>query len=137
LLLAAAAPEFAGHAKHTLDEVPPGVVEYVFSKQFVHTKLALTAVYVPATHCVHVPPLAPEKPALQEQSFSLPLAAAAAEFAGHARHTLDVMAPVVVEYVSAIHCMHCTLPASILYFPAPHNSQFALRLSIMFNTKPG
>ena len=120
LLLAAAAPEFAGHAKHTLDEVPPGVVEYVFCKQFVHTKLALAGVYVPATHCGHVPPLVPEKPALQEQSVSSLLASAASEFAGHAKHTLDAVPPAVVEYVFCKQFVQTTFPFSAVYVPAIH-----------------
>ena len=48
-----------------------------------HSELPTLSLYLPATHAVHVPPLGPEKPALQMQSVCLLLASGELEFDRH------------------------------------------------------
>jgi hypothetical protein len=56
--------------------------------------------YLPATHAVHVPPLAPDQPALQAQYVISMLAIGECEFVGQA--------------------LQLPVPAELLNLPAPH-----------------
>ena len=58
----------AGHAEQVDDEVAPSSSENVPAGQMLHDPAPDTALYVPATHAVHVPPFGPVKPALHAQS---------------------------------------------------------------------
>jgi hypothetical protein len=57
-------------------------------------------------------------PALQVQAVMTELDAAELEFVGHVKHTDDVLAPTVVEYVPTPQSVHATLPLVVLYLPA-------------------
>jgi hypothetical protein len=59
--------------------------------------------YLPATHAVHVPPSAPDQPALQVQSVILMLAIAELEFVGQASQLLD---PAALFHCPATHAVH-------------------------------
>ena len=56
--------EFDGQALHVED---PTAVEYVPAAQTLQTAEPVDALYLPASHAVHVPPSGPENPALQVQ----------------------------------------------------------------------
>ena len=58
----------AGHAEQVDDDVAPSSCENVPAGQLLHDPAPDTALYVPATHAVHVPPFGPVKPALHAQS---------------------------------------------------------------------
>ena len=96
----------------------PRVFEYVPATQLVHTAVPGKSLYFPVSHCVHVPPLDPVKPALQVQSVITKLAASEFEFSGHDAHSL---APVTPEYLPGTQFTHDDAPAAE-YFPG---SQFA------------
>jgi hypothetical protein len=91
--LALAELEPSGHVKHVL---------------------APTVEYVPAPHCVHRPPFAPEEPALQVHAASAELALGELELAGHARHVAAAVALTAVEYVFAAQTRHADEPVKIL-----------------------
>ena len=57
-----------GHAEQVDDDVAPSSCENVPAGQMLHDPAPDTALYVPATHAVHVPPFGPVKPALHAQS---------------------------------------------------------------------
>jgi hypothetical protein len=56
-------------------------------------------------------------PALHVQLLAAELAFGELELAGHARHVVAFVAPVVVEYVPAAQSVHAALPIAVLYFP--------------------
>jgi len=56
-------------------------------------------------------------PALHVQLLAAELALGELELAGHARHAVAFVAPVVVEYVPAAQSVHVALPIAVLYFP--------------------
>jgi hypothetical protein len=95
--LDAAELEFVGHVKHTDDVLAPTVVEYVPTPQSVHAALPLVVLYLPATQVEHTPPSGPVNPALHVQATMTELDAPEFVFAGHAKHTPDVVAPTVAE----------------------------------------
>ena len=59
--------EFDGQALHVELSEDPTAVEYVPAAQSLQTAEPVDALYLPATHAVHVPPSGPENPALQVQ----------------------------------------------------------------------
>jgi len=87
LLLAAGELEPTGQFVHTPSVIAPTVVEYLPIAQSSHNTANATVVLrtlnVPATHCVHGPPLAPDDPALHLQSVSMTLAAGEYEWIPH------------------------------------------------------
>ena len=64
-----------GHAEQVDDEVAPSSSENVPAGQMLHDPAPDAALYVPAAHAVHVPPLGPVKPALHAQSEEVSLPA--------------------------------------------------------------
>ena len=87
-----------------------------------HAALPLLALNDPATHTEHVPPFAPEYPALHKQAAPAELELGECESPGHATQTPASVAPTVTEYVPAPQSEHTALPALVLYFPATHNA---------------
>ena len=87
------APEFEGQDAHD----PAPAVDHDATGQVIHAALPDTLLYLPATHCVHAPPLGPENPALQVQV---------------------VLAD--TEYELLRQDVHGALPVVFLYFPAAH-----------------
>lgn len=78
------APEFAGHATHAAAAT---VATYVPAEQLVHSTLPVTALYFPATHAAHGPPLGPVYPTLHVQFVdTVQLLHEAPELVGHASH---------------------------------------------------
>ena len=59
--------EFDGQALHVELAEDPIAVEYVPAAQSLQTAEPVDALYLPASHAVHVPPSGPENPALQVQ----------------------------------------------------------------------
>jgi hypothetical protein len=57
-------------------------------------------------------------PALHVQLLAAELAFGELEPAGHARHAVEFVAPVVVEYVPTKQSVHAALPVTFLYLPA-------------------
>jgi hypothetical protein len=115
--------ELEGQAKHTDDVVAPTVPEYVPAPQSVHATLPIPVLYLPATHPEQTPPSGPVNPALQVQAPLVELELGEVELEGQARHTDDVVAPTVPEYVPTPQSVHATLPPIVLYFPATHAAQ--------------
>ena len=115
--------EFAGHVRHVEASVAPVLAEYVPAPQSVHPALPAIILYFPATQAAHGPPSAPVKPTLHVQLPAAELAFGELEFAGHARHVVATVAPVLAEYVPAAQSTHAALPALVLYFPATHATQ--------------
>jgi hypothetical protein len=95
--------EFDGQALHVELSEDPTAVEYVPAAQSLQTAEPVDALYLPATHAVHVPPSGPENPALQVQLVKAALPAGELEFDGQAEHATD--------------------PVNALYFPATHAEQ--------------
>jgi len=62
--LAAGELEFVGQVRHVEPATAPTAVEYVPAPQSEHVAVPVDALYFPATHWVHVPPLGPDAPAL-------------------------------------------------------------------------
>jgi hypothetical protein len=75
--------ELAGHPIQVAASVAPTVVEYVPAAQSAHTALPVPILYLPATHAVHMPPLAPLYPTSHVQFVCHPLPAGARELRGH------------------------------------------------------
>ena len=69
------------------------------------------ALYLPATHAVHGPPLAPVKPLLHEQSLTESLPTGESESDGQLMHVLKEVPPEVVEYLAAGHRVQDAEPA--------------------------
>ena len=88
---------FTGHEIHVEEVVAPTATEYKPTPQSVHATLPLLVLYFPATQVEHTPPSVPVNPALQVQAAITELDATESEFAGHVKHTDDVLAPTVVE----------------------------------------
>ncbi len=107
-----------GQAKHVDNALAPSTAEYVAVPQSVHASLPALVLYFPATHVVHVPPFAPVNPALQVQAARAELASGELELAGHVIHVVEIVAPVLVEYVPVEQSVHTALP--VVYFPAMH-----------------
>ena len=122
-LLASGAVEFVGHAEHADAVFAPAVVEYLPNSQSVHAAAPVCSLYVPATHCVHVPPSAPDDPVLQEQFCSAAEACSDQERTGHAMHVASDVAASDCEYVSESHDTQDDDPLTALYFPAAHGTQ--------------
>jgi hypothetical protein len=89
--------EFEGHVRQVDKALAPTAAEYVAVPQSVHVALPLVVLYLPATHPEHTPPSGPVNPALQVQAAMTELDTTEFEFVGHAKHTVDVLAPTVVE----------------------------------------
>lgn len=94
-------------------------VEYLPGIHPVQSALPVYVLYLPATHCVHVPPSGPEEPALQMQFVETPLPANEYEFVGQSPHVSDA-APTVVEYFPTPQSVQTTVPVDVLYLPATH-----------------
>jgi hypothetical protein len=91
--------EFDGQVMHV---EAPTAVEYVPPAQSEHlpsvmAEVAFDALYFPATHAVHVPPLGPVHPALQVQFVKDALPAGEVEFDGQAMHVELAVAPTAIE----------------------------------------
>ena len=110
--------EFEGHVIHVVEIVAPVLVEYVPAPQSVHAALPVLILYLPATQAEQTPPFGPVNPALQVQSPAAELALYEIEFEGHVIHVVEIVAPVLVEYVPAPQSVHAALPVLVLYFPA-------------------
>jgi hypothetical protein len=138
------APEFAGHSEQTAApvaleyfatpqfvhaellvaaDVPaphisqvdaPAVLENVPATQAAHDAFPVATLYVPARHCVHRPPFAPEKPALQVHAASAELEMGELELAGHSRHVVATVAALVVEYFATAQVRHANVPETTL-----------------------
>ena len=98
----------AGHGVQTVALLAPVTPEYVPARQLVHTLGPVAALYFPASHAVHRPPLGPVYPALQAQLVCDPLDAAANEFAGH---TLQFGLP-SGDHCPSGHARHVSLPVA-------------------------
>ena len=77
--------------------------ELEFAGQLLQLSAPETFLYSPAKHAVHVPPSAPDQPALQVQFVDIELPAGEEEFAGQGVHAA---APVDVLYFPASHSVH-------------------------------
>jgi hypothetical protein len=106
--------ELEGHVVHAL---APATVEYVPATQDMHA-VPVAPLYVPARHCVHVPPFDPEKPTLQVQATSAVLGLTEFEFSGHDAHALEAAA---VENLPSTQFAHTSVPTVLLNFPAGHD----------------
>jgi hypothetical protein len=104
-----------GHVAHAVD---PETAENDPAVQLVHVALPVIVLNLPATQIAHEPPSGPVNPALHVQLLAAELAFGELELAGHAMHTVALVAPVVVEYVPVPQSAHAALPLAILYFPA-------------------
>jgi hypothetical protein len=102
---------------HPVQALEPEAAEYVPIPQFVHVAVPGVPLNFPAAQSVHVPPLAPDEPALQVQAVSNELEAGEYELLGHATHTLDTVAPAVTEYVPAVQFVHTVAPVVAEYVP--------------------
>ena len=63
--LPAGESEYVGQVEHVASDVAPIAAEYLPDPQLRHEAAPVTALYLPATHCVHVPPSGPVEPASQ------------------------------------------------------------------------
>ena len=95
-------------------------MEYSPATQLLHAASPGANLYFPATHSKHVPPSAPDEPALQTQAVDTELPASELEFVGHPRHVLASSAPTYTEYVPIAQSVHAPDPVSALCFPATH-----------------
>jgi hypothetical protein len=110
------APPFAGHATHVVATVAAVVVKYVPAEQLVHSTLPVTALYFPATHAAHGPPLGPVYPTLHVQFVdTVQLLHEAPELVGHASQL--VVRPVVLENSPALQMVHAAAPVALLNVP--------------------
>jgi hypothetical protein len=91
--------------------------EIEFEGQSVHATLPVLILYLPATQAEQTPPFGPVNPALQVQSPAAELALYEIEFEGHVIHVVEIVAPVLVEYVPVPQSVHAALPVLILYLP--------------------
>jgi hypothetical protein len=112
-----------GHKRHVAANVAPVLVEYVPAPQSVHAALPVLILYLPATQAEQTPPFGPVNPALQVQSPAVELAMYEFEFEGHVIHVVEIVAPVLVEYVPVPQSVHAVLPVLILYLPATQAEQ--------------
>ena len=93
---------------------PEPTAEYFPAPQFEHVVVPPGEAF-PATHCVHVPPLDPVKPALQEQAVLAVLEPGEFEFPGQSVHDPEPAA----EYFPAPQFEHVVVPPGEAV-PAPH-----------------
>ena len=63
--LPAGESEYVGQVEHVASDVAPIAAEYLPDPQLRHEAAPVTALYLPATHCVHVPPSGPVEPTSQ------------------------------------------------------------------------
>ena len=139
--LPAGESEFPAHCWHVLSPVAANVVEYLPDPQLSHVDSAVAptlaenlptpqslqtedppaAVYLPASHCVHVPPSGPENPTLQPHDVTVALPAAELELDGHEEHVASSEAPTPSEYLPASQLLHASDPATTLKVPAAHS----------------
>jgi hypothetical protein len=84
--------------------------------------LPASVLYAPAAQAVHVPPAGPSYPELHKQAAAAELELGEFEFAGHARHVVAAVAPVVLKYVPAAQGVHAAEPASLEYVPTAHDT---------------
>ena len=83
--------EFIGHTTQAYSAAAASVLQYLPAKQAVQAASPAKALYLPATHPTHVPPLGPVKPAVHIQPEAAALPAGAFECAGHAKHVLSAV----------------------------------------------
>lgn len=84
VVLAAGESELAGQRAHN---VAPSAVEYLPAPQAMQLPAAADCLYFPASHCVHMPPFGPAKPALHLHLVNNKLPAGETESAGQGRHS--------------------------------------------------
>ena len=96
VVLATDASERVGHCTHINDSFAPSDAENVPFLQSVHVPGPLMFLYLPATHCEHVPPSGPEKPGTHEQ-FTLPLTEPVLN--GHGKQCVVLSSSKRFEYV--------------------------------------
>lgn len=104
----------------------PKIEEYDPARQFTQATLPVPALYVPATHPVHGPPLAPVYPALHGQVVDAVHAVVLhvePEFAGQLRHAPELFVAVTAEYFPAGHSVHAEAPAVSEYDPVAQSVQ--------------
>jgi hypothetical protein len=99
-----------GHVTHVAASVAPVLVEYIPAPQSVHAALPVLILYLPATQELQGPPSAPVNPALQVQAATVELASGELELVGHVTHVVEIVAPVLVEYVPAKQSVHKAEP---------------------------
>jgi hypothetical protein len=104
--------------------LPAGEWENHLVGQSMHCDAPVNTLYVPAIHGAHVPPSAPEYPALHLQAANSVLCSFELALSGHVRHVETDVAPTVAEYVCASQLLHTPAPGEFLYFPATHAVQF-------------
>lgn len=111
-----------GHDKHVLLATAATVLLYLSAKQASHAAGPVLALYFPATHPVHAPPLPPFPvyPALHAQSMISLLPRGDPVFAAHVWQTVDTVALTVVEYVLTSQSVQMAEPLAVLYLPATH-----------------
>jgi hypothetical protein len=102
--------------------VAPTTLENVFTEQFRHTDVPITALYLPVTHITHGPPFGPLAPALQVHVVIAELPTGELEASGQLRHVSEVFAPSVQEYVPSEQSVHTAVPFATLYLPTAHRT---------------
>lgn len=110
------APELGGQVR----QLAAAAAAYVAPVQSIHAAEPAPALYVPAAHATHGPPLGPVKPAGQSGAIHASLdVLAGGEFAptGQSTHAVEAN---VEEYVPGPQSMHAAEPVTLLYFPATH-----------------
>ena len=111
-----------GHGWHVLLDTAASVLLYVSAKQTSHAADPVLALYFPAIHPLHAPPVPPFPvyPALHAQSVISSLPRGDPVFVAHNRQTLDTVALTVVEYVLTPQSVQRAEPLAVLYLPATH-----------------
>jgi len=111
-----------GHDWHVLLDTAASVLLYVSAKQNSQSADPVLALYFPATHPKHAPPvpLFPVYPALHAQSVISLLPRGDPVLLAHSRQTLDNVALTVVEYVLIPQSVQMAEPLAVLYLPATH-----------------
>jgi len=93
--------EFDGQALHVEFAEAPTAVEYVPAAQSVQVAFPFNALYLPATHAVHVPPSGPVDPALQVHAVEEVLPAGALEVSA-VKSTPRTMRSAIAEVASVL-----------------------------------
>lgn len=110
--------EYVGQVEQVASNVAPVTAEYRPDGQLRHKAVPVPTLYLPATHCVQVPPPSgPEEPALQVQAVMAELPAGELEWVGQVEQESSDVAPTVTEYVPATQSVHTAVPDTALYFP--------------------
>ncbi len=114
--------EYGGHDKHVLIDTAASVLLYLSAKQMSHNADPGLALYVPATHPVHAPPLPlfPVYPALHEHALIVLLPWGDAVFWAHCKQSLLEEEFTCVEYLFATQSVQIAEPLAVLYLPATH-----------------